>query len=311
MGLRITGNGVLESNIAKSQKEVENSLEKLSSGIRFTRSEPMPVERAQSDALISKMKEINSYKQNVNEGLSFTQTADSALSQMTNTTIHLKELVAQSLNPSLSDKERQFIFVEYQAHYDEMDRVAATTSYAGRNILDHTNSVDVSGVGTSANAKSFWSKVGKPVIADGKDLNQIGVEKLDEINARPKDIGLISAEHLANSKDGVSLDEVMDTFNIDSNHSASSFDDAQLKLSEHRASFGAVTSRLTSSMHSLDVAYENVAAANSRIRDVDYATESTNLARAKILVQAGTSLLAQSNSSQNILTLIKSLDRNN
>ncbi|WP_186648817.1 flagellin [Fluviispira vulneris] len=310
MGIRITGNGTLENNIAKAQKEVDNSLERLSSGVRFTRNDPLPVERSQSDALMSKMKEINKYRQNVNEGLSFTETADAALSQLTNSTIHLKELVAQSLNPSLSDKERQFIFIEYQAHIEEMDRTAATTSYGGRNVLDHTDSVDVSGVGTSSNAKSFWSRVGAPVIADGKDLNKIGIEKLDEINARPKDLGLISAEHLANSRDGVSLDEVMDTFGSSAESIGSSFDEAQMKLSEYRSSFGAATSRLTSAKNSLDVAYENVAAANSRIRDVDYATESTNLARAKILVQAGTSLLAQSNNSQNVLTLIKGLDRN-
>ena len=67
MGLRITGTSIVESNLAKAQKDYDNSLEKLSSGVRFTRSEPMPAERARSDMLMAKMRELNIYNQNANK----------------------------------------------------------------------------------------------------------------------------------------------------------------------------------------------------------------------------------------------------
>lgn len=318
MGIRITGSGMLESNIAKAQKDYDNSIERLSSGVKFTRSEPMPVERAQSDALMAKMRELNNYKKNINEGLSLTETAESSLSELTNSTIRLKELVAQATNPNLSDKERQFLFVEYQAHYEEMDRIASTTAYGGHALLNNSSdgvSVSLGRIDSEENqssAKTIGFRVGPPAIADGKDLSVVTLEGMDTIKARPHDLGLKSAERLANSDEGVSLDDVLDNFDV-SNESelGASFDNAQLQLSSYRANFGAATSRLSSAMNSTNVAYENIAAANSRLRDVDYATEMTNLAKANILVQAGTSLLAQRNNTatQTVLSLVKSINK--
>jgi flagellin len=307
MGLRIIGNGNLENNIAKAQKEYENSVEKLSSGVRFTRSEPMPAERARSDALTSKMRELNVYKQNVNEGLSITESAESELSSMTNNVIRLKELVAQATNPNLSDKERAFIFIEYQANFEDLEKASSKTNY-----LASTESQGIENV-IGKSPDTIQIRVGAPAMSDGKDTSVVTLDGLNNVKTTPNDLGIKSAENLVNLDDGVSIDDVLNNFDVSNDSElGESFDNAQLKLSSYRAKFGAATSRLSSALNSISVAYENTTAANSKIKDVDYATEITNLAKANILVQASTSLLAQrnNNTAQNILTLVRSSNKN-
>ena len=317
MGLRITGNVTLENNIAKSQKEYENSLEKLTTGIRFTRSDPLPVERAQSDNLIAKMRELNVYKRSANDGLSFTESTDSSLNTISNNIIRIKELVAQSTNPALSDKERGFLFVEYQANYEDIIRTSSSLNHLGNKLFSSDNGSEFGNQGTESNneysSNSVHIRVSSPKFIDGKDVGVISINDINDVKTMPQDLGIESAENLANSSDGVSIDDVLDHFNVSNeNDLGASFDEAHSKISEFRAKFGAATSGLNSALNTINVAYENTAAANSRIRDVDYATEVTNLAKAKILVQASTSLLAQrnNNSAQNILTLVNSLNKN-
>ena len=112
MVLRINGNDFLENNISRAQEDANESTERLSSGVKFTRKNPMPAERAQSDSLTTKMRELNGYKKNATDGMSLTEYADSSLSELSNMNIRMKELVTQATNPALSDKERQFLFVE-------------------------------------------------------------------------------------------------------------------------------------------------------------------------------------------------------
>ena len=302
MGLKINTNAqIIESNLARAQKEVENSMEKLSSGIRFTRSEPLPAERAQSENLRSKEKQLAIYKRNASEGLSLTEFADSNLNEISHSNMRLKELVSQATNPSLSDKERQFLFVEYQSLYDEMDRVAQSTFYNGRSLLSQS---------FTGESDSVSFQIGPSVNAGGQDLGLVTIHGLNDISSRPEDLGLISAESLLDNSDGVSLDDLVDHFDVsDTSELGETFNEAHTKISDYRARFGAAESRLTSAINTINVSMENIAAANSRVRDVDYATEMSNLTRANILVQAGTSLLSQKQHGQNILDLLKSLDK--
>lgn len=302
MGIRITGNDLLENNISKAQNEANESMEKLSSGIQFTRQNPMPADRARSDSLMSKMREINTYKKNTADGLSLTEYADSSLSELSNMNIRMKELVTQSTNPTLSDKERQFLFVEYQSIYDEFERQAITANYNGESLLNYKD----------GSRTEIDFRVGKPTHMDEKDVNLVKLENLDEVKSRPQHLGLISAQDLLENEDGVSIDDVLDNFDVDDEDElGNSFDTANEKIMGYRAKFGAVTTRLNYAMQSMDVAYENISAANSRLRDVDYATEVTNLTKANILLQAGTSLLTQKQQLQGqaILQLIRGSDK--
>lgn len=303
MGLRITGNGTLQNNLEKARRDQEASLERLSSGTIFTRSDPKPAERALSDSLSSRIRELASYKRNANDGVGLVQTADSALGEVSNIVIRLKEIATQASSATLSDNERKFLFVEYQSLYEEIDRIAKTTSFNGMDLLNGN-----SGLGEAGSSIGF--RVGKPSADGERDANLIKLDGLAEVVADTERLGLRSARDLLGQSDGVTLDDVESVFDSDAESVSSTFDGALETIAGYRSSFGAVASRLTHVLDVLDIAHENVAAAQSRIRDVDYASESAALTKANILVQAGASLLAQGNvPAQVALTLIKGLDK--
>lgn len=304
MGLRITGHTmVVERNLQKAQKDAQESLERLSSGLRFTRGNSRPTERSISDSLSNKLRDVQSYKRNANEGLTLVNTADSALSEFSNITIRMKELVTQSTSASLSDHERRFLFVEYQGLYNELERIAKTTDYNSQPLLSES----------ADGNRRIQFLVGDPRGAlneDGESLNRISVDNLDAIVATPQSLGLIdAAELLENEEDGVTIEDVEDHFDASPTEVSSSFNTALDKIGEFRAQFGAVGSRLGHAMDVLNVQAENIQAANSAIRDVDYATEVANLTRANILVKASASLFSQASlPAKAALTLIQNLD---
>lgn len=303
MGLRIKGSGTVEMNLEKARRDASESLERLSSGVKFTRGNPMPAERAVSDSLSMRMRELASYKKNANDGISLVQTADSALSEVSNIVIRLKEISTAASSPTLSDQERKFLFTEYQSLFDEVDRISQTTTFNGMDLLNGNSSA-----GDERRA-SIAIRVGAPAAEGAEDTNLIRLNNLNEIKSDTETLGLRSVRDLLNSGDGISLDDVEEVFESTVDTVSSSFDGALERLTGYRSAFGAVSSRLSHVMDVLDISNENMAAAQSRIRDVDYATEVSNLTRANILVQAGASLLAQGNvPAQVALTLIKGLN---
>jgi flagellin len=307
MGLRITGHtGVVEKNLQRAQREAQESLERLSSGTRFTRSDSKPAERAISESLNRKLRDVQTHRRNVGEGLSLVDTADSALNEASNITLRLKELATQATNPGLSDHERRFLFVEYQGLYQEMERIAKTTDYNGQPLLAGTDS--------GGQERSVQFLVGDPntaLDASGESLNRISLKNLELVDATPQALGLIDASELLESvEDGVAIEDVEDLFESTESAVSDSFGQALDRIGEYRAQFGAVGSRLNYALDVLAVKGENIQAAQSAIRDVDYATEVTNLTRANILVQAGASLLTQANMpARAALTLVQNLDK--
>jgi flagellin len=303
MGLRITGPaGIIENNISKARSEATTALEKLSSGVRFTRNEPLPAERAVSDSLSAKVRELSSYKRNANDGISLVQTADAALNEVSNIAIRMKELSTQASSPALSDKERQFLFVEYKGLYDEIHRIAQTTSLNGVTLLNGEQD------GERGGSKTIAFRVGAPNLQSNGDINLIRLEDLNSIDATPEALGLKPVDDLLGNEEGVSLDDVADVFESSLDSVSSSFEQAFQTIGSFRTTFGAINSRLSSVLNVIDVAHENLSAANSRLRDVDYATEVTNLTKANILMQAGVSLLTQGNfPAQAALSLVQNV----
>jgi flagellin len=245
MGLRITGSGTVENNIAKAQREASKSLERLSSGVKFTKEDPLPAERALSDSLGMKMRESASYKRNANDGMSVVQTADSALNEISNIVVRLKELATQASSSTLSDRERQFLFIEYNALYDEVDRISKTTSFNGMDLLNGNSS-------NGGDEKGLAITVG-PNRGEEDSSNVIRMSNLQRIAATSENLGLVNVRGMLRDDEGVSLDDVIDVFSSDSDTVSGSFDTALEKIASFRSEFGAISSRLTHVLDVLDI----------------------------------------------------------
>jgi flagellin len=302
MGLRITGSTKIENNLQRATSDAADSLEKLSSGETFSRRDPQPAERALSDTLNQKLRQLTARKRIANDAVSLVETADSALNEIGNITNRMQELATQASSPSLSDKERKFIFVEYEALREEIDRIATETKYNGLSLLSQPT-------GEESRAENLQFRIGESSDPDSdEDFGLALLSGFSDIVAQSENLGIQSVKSFL-LEDGISLEDLESIFSSDISNIGEVFFDAISKISGFRTSFGALSSRMSHTLTAIDIASENIAASQSRIRDVDYATEVSNLTKANILVQAGTSLLAQASlPAQLVLTLIKNLD---
>ncbi|MBY0518536.1 MAG: flagellin FliC [Bacteriovoracaceae bacterium] len=275
MGLRINTNVssiAAQRSVNKTNQAQESSLSKLSSGSRITKS----ADDAAGMAISEKMKaEIRSAKQadrNANDGISMVQVAEGGLNESQNILTRLRELAIQASSDTVGDVERSFSNMEYQNLLKEMDRISQVTEFNGKKLLDGTGDTFDFQVGTKGDENSKITYEAGQVNAS---ISELGVEGLE-----------------VSSKEGAQS-------------SLASVDSAIEKISGQRAFLGALQNRLASSSSNLQVNVENLSAANSRIRDVDYAEETAKQATNTILQAAGTSVLAQANmNGQNALKLI-------
>ncbi len=301
MGLRIRTTGTAEKNLSDAQNDAQESLEKLTSGNRFTRSHPLPSEQARAELLQSHIRENNSYRRNAQDSLSLMEFADSNLSQMSNINIRMREIVNQAVHPDLSKVDRQSMFAEYQGLYEEIDRIANSANYNGITLLNYQ----------SGNPQTLDIQVGRARDGKSEEKNKIQVEDLDSVRANPRDMGLVHAREILLNEDGVSVDDVLNNFEADDvTEINQSFDKVDSQIAQYRSKFGAAATRLHYTVQSLDTVEENLNATLSRLKDVDYATELTNLTRANILMKAGSMLIAQQHDveRQTILNLVKNVE---
>lgn len=296
----------LARNLEKAQRENSDALEKLSSGSVFTRNDPRPAERALAEGLEFKLRSLATSKTNVNSAVNLLQTAETSLSEITNMVLRMKEINTAAASTTVSDKERRFLFIEYEALHDEINRIATTTEFNGIPLLN----------GNSDDAPDeLVFRVGDPTYSDeagnvDEDVNVIKFEGMKSVVATTAALGLKSARDLLGSSDdsGIALFDVEDLLLPDDDFFSSAYDQALNTISTQRAVFGAMQSRLQHATDFLDVYQENIAAAKSSIADVDYASESSRMIQSRILLQAGTAVMAQGNiNSQLALNLLNAL----
>ncbi len=277
MGLRINTNVSslsAQRTLASTNRDISDNLRKLSSGQRITRAADDAAGLAISENLKAQIRGMRQAKRNANDAISLIQTAEGGLSEVSNIIVRLRELSVQAANDTLGADERKFADIEFQNLKEEIDRISRSSEFNGIKLLDGTGGKLEFQVGTRND----------PVLdrltydATGSDATLVS-------------LGL-SAETIG-SKEGAQ-------------GSLKKLDDALVQVNGVRANMGALQNRLTSTVNNLGVSDENLSAANSRIRDVDVASESAKLTKNNILVQAGTSVLSQANQAPNVaLSLIK------
>ena len=273
MGLRVNNNiGSINAqrNLADTTQRLQKSLQRLSSGLRITRAADDAAGLAISESFRAEVRGLTQASRNANDGISLLQIAEGALNETSNLLIRMRELAIQAANGTLGSTERTTINDEFQDLSAEITRIASVTTFNGLSILNSTSAIvfQIGSEGTSSDT-----------------ISVSGVE------ATASAIGVASTV-VVSTVDGAT--SAVDTL-----------DSAISTVASLRAGFGTVQNRLESTIRSLAVAIENTAAAESQIRDVDFASETAELTRNQVLQQAGVSILGQANvSTQSALQLL-------
>jgi len=283
----------LERYLRKAREANQDALEKLSSGTVFTKQDPRPSEHAISDSLELKIRGLTAAKRQVSDASSMLQTAESAFNEVNNIVLRMKEISMAATNSTISDRDRRYLFVEYEALHDEVNRIATTTTFNGIPLLN----------GDDPNApENLVFRLGDPIISDdstAEDPNTVIFSGFKNVIATTAGLGLASAKELLLGTDpfeGIGISDVTDIIMPqDSSNFATAFDEALARVAEQRSVFGALGERMNRAMDFVEVYAENLAAAKSNISDTDFAQEASNYARTKILLNAATSMLAQGN----------------
>ena len=250
-----------QRNLFQTQSTLDSSLSKLSSGYRITKAGDDAAGLGISVNLEAQIRSYNQAARNAQDGVSVVQTGEGALNEVTNILTRMRELAMESASDGIGDTERGYIQKETTALTTELGRIAAATEFNGQKLLN-----------TAGTTLTF--QVGIRNVAAN---DRIAVTTVD-VTTTTLGITGLSLSSAASAR--TALDTI---------------DSALQLVSAARASFGAQGNRLNNVISQIQTASENLSAADSRIRDVDVAEESSKLTRAQILIQAGVSVLAQAN----------------
>jgi flagellin len=264
MGLRIQTN--LPSIAAQrvlgvQQKRQEHATQALASGSRIVNAADDAAGLAISESLKGQIRGIAMARNNAFNAGSSIQIAEGGLNEINNILIRMRELGIQSASDNIGDQERGFLNEEGKQLLEEADRIAKTTRFGDKRLLDGSGGDMEFHVGAFAGPENVI-KYNLGMDATAGNLGIDGISVLDKGSAR----------------------DALQTV-----------DDALQKIGSMRANFGSIQSRLYATTSNLDIQYENLSAANSRIRDADVAKESAELASSQVLQQAAISVLAQAN----------------
>ena len=267
MGLSILTNSASlngQRQLAISQRMMQSSLSKLSSGMRINKASDDAAGMAVSETLRAEIRGLQQASRNAGDGVSVVQIAEGAMNEVTNMLIRQRELAVQSASDGISDSERAYLNTEFSELTAEIDRIANSTKFAGNTLIN----------------------------GGGTDMDfQVGVDS--DSNSQVT----ISFSNINVTSSGLGMDASTVDTKANSLAAMATLDTALASVASSRATLGSKANRLTATLNNLGVGIENVSAANSRIRDVDVASESAQLTKSQILMQAGVSVLAQANAS--------------
>jgi flagellin len=276
MGLRINTNIAslnAQRNLKGTRDDLQKTLEQLSSGQRINRAGDDAAGLAISENLKAQIRGLKQAERNAQDGVSLVQIAEGGLSEVSNIMIRLRELSVQAASDTIGPTERKFLNVEFEQLIQEVDRIANATEFNRVSLLNGTGAVFDIQIGTR-----------------NDPIN----DRLT-FDASSADVNVAAL--------GLNLASVADK--ISAQNSLAAIDQAIVSVSGIRADFGALQNRLQSTINNIAIGVENLSSANSRVRDADIASTTAELTKNNILMQAGTSVLAQANqSTTSALTLI-------
>ena len=252
-----------QRNLSRTSSSLSNSMARLSSGLRITSAKDDAAGLAISEKMKAQIRGLSQAERNANDGISLVQTGEGAMDEIGGMLIRMRELAVQAANGTTDSSQKGFLNNEFGQLTDEITRIANSTDFNGTSLLNADSSVTLHiGTGTSTTVDQM-SVTFKDVRATSSYMSNVASADISDVSGATAAIA--------------------------------SIDTAITNLSEQRGKLGAFQNRLESSVRNLATTRENLSASNSRIRDVDVASESVAMTRSQILMQAGTSVLAQAN----------------
>ncbi len=263
MALRINTNVAALSamrHLSKQEDQVQHALGALASGSRIVRPGDDAAGLAISENLRGQIAGLKQGGRNAENAISLVQVAEGGLNEQNNILIRLRELGVQAASDTVSDVEREFLNEEFAQLTQEFDRIARSTTFGNKKLLEGSGGDFVFHVGPNAGEDN---QISYTLDADAT-ASTMGVDGMDIAD-----------------KDGA-------------NDALESIDSALEKLAGIRANFGAIQSRLSTAASNTAIQVENVSAAKSRLSDADVAEEAAKFAQGQVLQDAGVAVLAQS-----------------
>ena len=274
MGLRIGTNGAsltAQRHLRKATDGLNRTFERLSTGRRIARASDEAAGLAISARLRGQISSIEASVRNANDGVSLVQTAEGGLAEIQSSLTRMRELAVQAANGTLSASDRGNLDAEFTQLRNSIDQIAGSTDFNGNSLLGGAGTVVLqvgAGVGDQMTINTF-------------DASATGIGG---------DISTLDLNSAANATTAITaLDTAIDD------------------VTGYRGEFGAMQNRLDATISSLSIRGENLAAANSRILDVDVAAETAQMTRFQVIQQSALSVLAQANAQpQAALSLLSS-----
>ncbi len=263
MGLRVNTNisaMTAQRHLGSVTARLQNNYNRLSSGLRIATAADDAAGLGISERMRSQIRSYGAASRNAQDGVSLVQTAEGALGEVSNIIGRMRELAIQAANGTLSPADRGTIDTEFQELISEIDRIATTSSFNGVKL--HDGSIPTLGIQAGINQNEIIIITLQDTTAGVTGLNLTGEDVTTPANATT---------------------------------ALAAIDTAVTTVTTARGALGSVQNRLMSSIKSITTAAENLAGAESRIRDVDVAFETADLTRNTILQQAAVSVLAQAN----------------
>ncbi|MCG9553393.1 flagellin [Vibrio sp. Isolate31] len=364
---------VAQRNLSNANNMLTQSLERLASGSRINSAKDDAAGLQISNRLEAQMSGIDVAVRNANDGISIMQTAEGAMNETTNIMQRMRDLSLQASNGSNSQSERTAIQEEITALNDELNRIAETTSFGGKKLLNgsfgstsfqiggssgeavqiglksmRTDDINMGGFSYVANGMandswavksnqndmtmSFTDRFGQPQEINinakvGDDIEELATYingQTELVSASVNDDGQLQIYMSGEDTSGTisfsgslaselsmsagyyeSVNDINVTDVGGAQRAVSILDTAMKYVDSHRSELGAMQNRFDHAINNLENVHENLATSNSRIKDTDYAKETTQMLKQQILQQVSTTILAQAKQAPNLaLTLL-------
>ena len=264
---------------------LQKDMEKLSSGMKINRAGDDASGLAVSEKMRAQIRGLNQASRNASNGISFIQATEGYLQETTDIMQRIRELAVQSANGIYTDEDRMQIQVEISQLVAEVDRIASSAQFNGLNMLTGRYAKQT---GENSVTGSMWFHIG----ANMDQRMEVYIGTMTAVALGVRELGDETIISLASP--------------AEANRAIGTIDEALKKINKQRADLGGYQNRLEHAVKGIDIAAENLQAAESRIRDTDMAKEMMAYTSKNVIAQAAQSMLAQANSQpQNVLSLLQ------